>query len=144
MTDSNPILIDPVVNEFGILYLAEPAMYCVVGYPIVSKMETLPFSGGSQLGTSVGSVGSQKGAMFHMYWSAGGFYGTEDSNLYEFPYISNAEKQFDYNRGLFSGLLRSPFVNARDQYNRAVYVEHSSPQAFNILSIVREIQVSDA
>ena len=133
----------PYVHDGGIM-LTRPVMFCSVGLPMKSVLKTLPFSGGSQLGSSEGSAGDQRTLFARLHYSAGGRYGTEESRLYDFPYKIDPFMAVGDRKKLHSGLLRCPLVNSPIPYERCVYIEHTEPVPFNLLSMVQEIQVSDA
>jgi hypothetical protein len=124
--------------------LDHPSMYCVAGLPMKATLETTPFSGGSVLGSSVGVVGQQVHAVFHLYYSLGGKYGAEKNRTYAFPYAQDSPKPFNQPKKLFTGIKKLPLLNAQNIYERRIYVEHEEPIAFNLLSITQEIQVTDA
>lgn len=119
------------------------AMYMSVGLPMTSTLKTTSLSLGSLLGSSVGTVGGQKSCFLNLYYSNGGEYGSNSDNLYPIPYNDKFSK-FTGKSYLKSGLVKCPMVNSTDIYNRSVYIKHSSPLAFNILSITQDVEVSDS
>ena len=131
------------VPENGTLTLDRSCMYCSAGLPMKSWMKTTPFSGGSMVGSSVGSVGGQKSMWLHLYYSLGGKYGAESSKIYDIPY-TNFISGFNKTKSLISGLVKCPIITSHDVYDRSIYIEHSEPLSFNILSITQDIEVSDA
>jgi hypothetical protein len=128
----------------GKIILDEKSMYCAVGLNLKSYFKTVPFSGGSVLGSSVGVVGSQKDIGVYLYYSLGGRYGAEARETYTVPYKYKRNILLDSTQNLFTGLIKLPMPNALDIYSRTIYFEHSEPLAFNILSIAHDINVSDA
>lgn len=116
---------------------------CTVGLSYKSTLQTVPLSGGSVLGSSIGSVGSQKNVVLHLYNSIGGKYGTDDETMYAIPYI-NKEIKFDTPQPMFTGLIKAPLINSKDILNRSIRIEHDGPTSFNILSIVQDISTSDS
>lgn len=124
--------------------LENPSMYCVSGLPIVSKLKTLPFSGGNVLGSSVGVVGQQVHAVFNLYYSLGGVYGTEEDKTYVFNYKMPTPRPFDISKNLFTGSKKLPLINAKAIYDRCIYIEHRDPLSYNLLSITEEMSVTDA
>ena len=79
----------------------------------------------------------------HLYYSLGGRYGSEKAKTYPIPY-SNFISGFNKPKSLVTGLVKCPIANSKDIYDRSVYIEHSDPVAFNILSITQDIEVSDS
>lgn len=130
------------VPENGIIELEHPAMYCSVGLPFTAVARTTPFSGGSLIGSSVGEVGSQKSMWLHLYYSLGGQYGSEPSKLYDIPY-NNFISAFDKTKNLITGLVKCPIISSKDVYDRSIYIKHTEPLSFNILSITQDVIVSD-
>ena len=124
--------------------LDHPSMYCVAGLPVTAKLKTVPFSGGNVLGSSVGVVGQQVHAVFSLYCSLGGKYGTEENQTYPFPYSRTTIKSFNKTKNLFTGIKKLPLVNSKNIYERCIYIEHSEPLSFNLLAITEEISVTDA
>ena len=135
---------DPrVVSNDGKITFDHPVMYCSAGLAVKSWLKTTPFSGGSLLGSSVGAVGGQKSMWLHLYYSLGGRYGSESSKTYPIPYLGLASN-FNKPKSLITGLIKCPIANAKDIYDRSIYIEHTEPVAFNILSITQDIEVSDS
>lgn len=135
-------VVPAIGNNKGVITLPEPAFSCSVGLKIKSWLKTVPFSGGNIMGSSVGCVGSHKEIILSVYNSLGGKYGSEKNNLY--PITIKSYKD-DYKlQQSYTGLIKLPMVNGKDIYNRCVYIEHDDPFGFNVLSIVEDIQVSDA
>lgn len=135
---------DPrVVSNDGKITFDHPVMYCSAGLAVKSRLKTTPFSGGSLLGSSVGAVGGQKSMWLHLYYSLGGRYGSESSKTYPIPYLGLASN-FNKPKSLVTGLIKCPIANAKDIYDRSIYIEHTEPVAFNILSITQDIEVSDS
>lgn len=139
-----------VVPETGIIKIQDvtgrdpsAAWYMSVGLPMTSTLKTTSLSLGSLLGSSVGTVGGQKSCFLSLYYSNGGEYGSNSDNLYPIPYNDKFSK-FTRKSYLKSGLVKCPMVNSTDIYNRSVYIKHSSPLAFNILSITQDVEVSDS
>jgi hypothetical protein len=119
------------------------AMYVSVGLPMTSTLKTTSLSLGSLLGSSVGTVGGQKNCFLNLYYSNEGEYGSNSDDLYPIPYNDKFSK-FTRKDYLKSGLVKCPMVNSTDIYNRSVYIKHSAPVAFNILSITQDVEVSDS
>ena len=134
---------DPRKVTNGKITFDHPVMYCSAGLAVKARMKTTPFSGGSLLGSSVGAVGGQKSMWLHLYYSLGGRYGSEKSKTYPIPY-SNFISSFNKPKSLVTGLVKCPIANSKDIYDRSVYIEHSDPVAFNILSITQDVEVSDS
>lgn len=124
--------------------LDHPSMYCVAGLPVTAKLKTVPFSGGNVLGSSVGVVGQQVHAVFSLYHSLGGKYGTEEDRTYPFPYPKPDIKPFNMSKSLFTGISKLPLINSKNIYERCIYIEHSEPLSFNLLAVTEEISVTDA
>lgn len=134
------------VKEDGSIILDDsknPRIFsAVVGLPIESRMVTTPFAGGSLLGSSVGATGTQKNMWLYVFYSLGGKYGADDESLFPIPY-QNFVTKLDISKTLATGLIKCPIVNARDIYNRSIYLTHNDPVAFNVLSITQDMYVSD-
>ena len=131
------------VSDNGTITFDHPVMYCSAGLAVKSWLKTTPFSGGSLLGSSVGAVGGQKSMWLHLYYSLGGRYGSESSKTYPIPYLGLASN-FNKPKSLVTGLIKCPITNSKDIYDRSIYIEHTEPVAFNILSITQDIEVSDS
>lgn len=116
--------------------------YIVAGIKYKARIETVAFSGGSMLGSSVGAVGSQKDSVIYLYNSLGGKYGTERDKVYSLPY--RAKIKFDEPVKLFTGIIKVSLTNSRDVYNRSIYLEHDDPLPFGVLSVVQDVNVSDS
>jgi photosystem II stability/assembly factor-like uncharacterized protein len=136
--------IGTVNNPVWGVKLDNPAMYCCVGLEEKAYFKTVPFSGGSVLGSSDGIVGSQKDIAIYFYHSLGGRYGAEARETFIIPNKKTNTTKFDSPQNLFTGLVKVPMPNALDIYSRTIYIEHSEPLAFNVLSIAQEVQVTDA
>jgi len=132
------------VPETGVIPLDNPAMYCSVGLQMKAWFQTVPFSGGSLLGSSVGATGSQKDITIHLYNSLGGRYGSESSNTFKIPIQETQSAKFERSQKLFTGMLKLPIPNPDSLYNRTIYIESTEPLAFNVLAITQDIQVSDS
>lgn len=132
-----------IVPTNGIIKLNQPAMYVSVGLPISSKLKTVPFAGGSLIGSSVGCVGGQKSMWLYLYYSLGGRYGSSDHTTYPIAYDKHIS-ELNTPKSLASGLIKCPIVNSSDIYSRCVYIEHLEPVAFNVLSVTQDIEVSDS
>ena len=141
---SNGNSVTPQVVTNSKIELDHPSMYCVAGLPMVSKLKTVPFSGGNVLGSSVGVVGQQIHTVFSLYYSLGGKYGTEKDRTYSFPYPKPDTKPFNTSKSLFTGISKLPLINAKNIYERCIYIEHSEPLSFNLLAITEELAVTDA
>jgi hypothetical protein len=133
-----------VVPSTGTIALSNPAMYCSAGLKMKSFLKLVPFSGGSVLGSSQGTVGSQKDMAIYLYNSLGGRYGAEADETYSMSYQYKKNTLTDHAQNLFTGLIKLPLPNAKNIYNRTIYIEHDEPTSFNILSITHEISVSDS
>jgi hypothetical protein len=131
-------------NDWYGFVLDEQSMYCVSGLPIVSVLETVPFFGGNLLGSSVGVAGQQIHCVFNLYYSLGGKYGTEERKLYDIPYPRPPQKPFNQPKQLFSGTVKVPVISSSDIYNRRIRIEHNEPLSFNILSMTKEMAVTDS
>lgn len=140
-------VVEKHADEAGVWYgfeLDHPSMYCVAGLPVTAKLKTVPFSGGNVLGSSVGVVGQQVHAVFSLYHSLGGKYGTEEDRTYPFPYPKPDIKPFNMSKSLFTGISKLPLINSKNIYERCIYIEHSEPLSFNLLAVTEEISVTDA
>jgi hypothetical protein len=140
-------VVEEHTDEEGTWYgfiLDQQSMYCVSGLPIVSILETVLFFGGNLLGSSVGVTGQQIHCVFHLYYSLGGKYGTEENRLYDIPYPRPPQKPFNQPRQLFSGITKVPVISSSDIYNRRIRIEHDDPLSFNILSMTKELAVTDS
>jgi hypothetical protein len=135
---------DMIVAEDGSIVLKNPVMYCSVGLKIKSILKTVPFSGGSLIGTSDGTVGSQKDSAIYLYHSLGGRYGAEADYTFAIPYKYHKNTTSDHPQNLYTGRTKVPLPNSKNIYNRTIYLEHDDPLSFNILSIAHDINVSDA
>ncbi len=139
---SNGNTATPKVVKNGTIDLNHNSMYCSVGLPMKAYMQTVPFAGGNVLGSSVGSVGSQKAMYLSLYHSLAGKYGSEQNNIFKIPYPSNTN--LNKPKNLVIGLVKCPMINSSVPTDRSVYIEHEDPLSFNILSLTQDIQVSDA
>jgi photosystem II stability/assembly factor-like uncharacterized protein len=133
-----------IVPESGIIQLPQTSMYCSVGLKMKSLFKLVPFSGGSVLGSSQGTVGSQKNMAIYLYHSLGGRYGAEASETYPIPYQYRKNTKTDHVQSLFTGLIKLPLPNAKNIFDRTIYLEHDEPTSFNVLAITHEISVSDS
>lgn len=135
------------VNSLGRIYMPGSAtknvFYMTVGIPYASRLKTVPFSGGSLFGSSVGVPGSQKDAIIKLYYSLGGKVGSEFDNMRMIPY-KNIGARMDLPVPLYTGLAKVSIENAKDVYNRCICIEHDKPVSFNVLSITQDVIVSDA
>lgn len=129
------------VVKDGQIRLKHKFFYASVGLPYTARLKTVPFSGGSMLGSSVGSIGSQVETTIYLYHSLGGKYGADFYSLWDIPYRNSPE--FDVSMQLYTGLLILPLMPSRDIFNRCICFEHSDPLSFNILSVVQDVEVSD-
>ncbi|NCB00852.1 MAG: hypothetical protein EOM67_01625 [Spirochaetia bacterium] len=134
-----------IVLPDGSLPIETPnkVFYMTIGIPYTSRLKTVPFSGGSLFGSSVGVTGSQKDAVIKLYYSLGGKYGSEFENMRMIPY-QNIGSSMDKPVPLYTGLTKVSIENARDVYNRCICLEHDKPVSFNVLSITQDVIVSDA
>lgn len=130
-----------VVGTSGIITLDEKSMYCVVGLQFTSSLQTVSFSGGSQIGSSIGGVTSQKDIILSLYNSLGGKYGTEFTNMYPIPYARTIE--LDKPAELFTGLKKLPVIKSKNIYERSTCIEHSEPVNFTLLALTEDTEVSD-
>jgi hypothetical protein len=133
-----------VVPPSGVVNLDQEAMYCSIGLKMKSYFKTVPFSGGSAIGTSVGRIGSQKALYLNLYNSLGGKYGASENEIYPIKYENTKNKNMDQPKKLFTGLLEHPLPTNKIIFNRTIYVEHDEPLSFNVLSIAHDIDVSDS
>jgi hypothetical protein len=117
--------------------------YACAGFKYKSKLRTVPVSGGSVLGTSLGAVGEQKEVVLQMYHSLGGYYGSDGEIIYPIEYRRPNGEIVDRPEEPYTGLLKMPVPNSRDIYKRQVYVEHDEPTTFNLLCITQDFYVSD-
>lgn len=131
-----------IVSSDGTLLLKNPATSVVVGLEYTMTIETTPLSGGSQVGSSIGGVTSQKEIVLSLYYSLGGRYGTEKSNSYPIPY--KRKVQLNKPQELFTGNLLLPVIKSKNIYERCTYLEHSEPVNFTVLSLTEETSVSDS
>lgn len=130
------------VGPDGTLLLQNPATYVVIGLEYTMEVETTPLSGGSQVGSSIGGVTSQKEIVLSLYYSLGGRYGTEKDNTYPIPY--KRQVQLNKPQDLFTGNLSLPVIKSKNIYERCTYLEHSEPVNFTVLSLTEETSVSDS
>lgn len=131
-----------VVPSDGVIKI-RPTPYCVVGLPMSAHFRTTSFSGGSLIGSSVGTVGSQQNIWMYLYYSLGGNYGADPDKLFPIPY-QKFISGFDKPKSLTTGLVKCPMINSKDVYNRSVFIQHDEPLSFNVLSITQDMEVSDA
>lgn len=141
MCDGNYIGKNTVAPD-GTLLLQNPATYVVIGLEYTMEVETTPLSGGSQIGSSIGGVTSQKEIVLSLYYSLGGRYGTEKGNTYPIPY--KRQVQLNKPQDLFTGNLSLPVIKSKNIYERCTYLEHSEPVNFTVLSLTEETSVSDS
>lgn len=141
MCDGNYIGKNTVAPD-GTLLLQNPATYVVIGLEYTMEVETTPLSGGSQVGSSIGGVTSQKEIVLSLYYSLGGRYGTEKDNTYPIPY--KRQVQLNKPQDLFTGNLSLPVIKSKNIYERCTYLEHSEPVNFTVLSLTEETSVSDS
>lgn len=141
MCDGNYIGKNTVAPD-GMLLLQNPATYVVIGLEYTMEVETTPLSGGSQIGSSIGGVTSQKEIVLSLYYSLGGRYGTEKDNTYTIPY--KRQVQLNKPQDLFTGNLSLPVIKSKNIYERCTYLEHSEPVNFTVLSLTEETSVSDS
>lgn len=141
MCDGNYIGKNTVAPD-GTLLLQNPATYVVIGLEYTMEVETTPLSGGSQIGSSIGGVTSQKEIVLSLYYSLGGRYGTEKDNTYPIPYKRLV--QLNKPQDLFTGNLSLPVIKSKNIYERCTYLEHSEPVNFTVLSLTEETSVSDS
>lgn len=134
---------DVIVPDNGVIRTPRPVMFANIGLKYKAFFKTVPFAGGSIIGSSVGAVGGQKSMWLHLYYSLAGKYGDSANRLYDIPY-TRLLTTFDNDKSLISGLVKCPMVSSGDVYNRCVYIEHDKPVSFNILSITQDIEVSDS
>lgn len=132
-----------VVPESGIIKLSRPTPYCSIGLRFKARFKTTSYSGGCLIGSSVGTIGGQSCIWIYVYYSLGGKYGSEEDKIFSIPY-KNFISKFDKPKSLITGLITCPINNAKDVYNRSVYIENDEPLSFNVLSITQDIEVSDA
>lgn len=130
-----------IVGSSGVITLDNPAMYCVIGLQFTSSLQTVSFSGGSQIGSSIGGVTSQKDVILSLYNSLGGKYGTESTNMYPIPYAKKIE--LDKPAELFTGLKKLPVIKSKNIYERSTCIEHSEPVNFTLLALTEDTEVSD-
>lgn len=130
-----------IVGSSGVITLDNPAMYCVIGLQFTSSLQTVSFSGGSQIGSSIGGVTSQKDIILSLYNSLGGKYGTEITNMYPIPYARKIE--LDQPAELFTGLKKLPVIKSKNIYERSTCIEHSEPVNFTLLALTEDTEVSD-
>ncbi len=121
----------------------EATLFCSVGLPFTASLKTVPLSGGNVTGSSVGCVGSQRSMVLHLFESWGGTYGTSEGERRPIPYPKTAEAIFNESEGLFTGTVKCPVING-DPTNRCIYIHHNEPTAFSLISMVQDVQVSDA
>lgn len=132
-----------IVPDNGVIKLARGTPYCSIGLRFKARFQTTSYSGGCLLGSSVGTIGGQNCFWVYVYYSLGGKYGSEKDKIFPIPYQKFIGK-FDQPKSLITGLVTCPVNNAKDVYNRSIYIEHDEPLSFNILSITQDIEVSDA
>lgn len=131
-------------NDFIGIRLITPSIFVSVGLNYKSKIKTVPFSGGSVLGSSVGCVGNQKTLYSYLLKSSGGNVGTEEMRLNEIEYPNKINKRMDSIPDLYTGFVKSPLINSRNIYERRIIIEHDTPEPFNVMSITQDISVSDS
>lgn len=119
------------------------------GLPYTVELETTPLSGGSDFGSSEGSVGTQGEAILIMYASLGGQFGpycpTSDEEAeiiledMKYPWQDEVGKE----RQLETASIKVPVRNNKDPTLRKVYLKQDEPLSFNVLSIVQDVVVAD-
>jgi hypothetical protein len=133
-----------IVAEDGTIVLKNQVMYCAAGLKMKSILKTVPFAGGSLIGSSTGTVGTQKDSSLYLYHSLGGRYGAEADYTFAIPYKYNKNTTSDSPQNLYTGLTKVPLPNSKNVYNRTIYLEHNEPLSFNVLSIAHDVNVSDS
>lgn len=119
------------------------------GLPYTAELETTPLSGGSEFGSSEGSVGTQGEAVLIVYASLGGQFGPycpsseEEAEIIledmKYPWQDEVGKE----RQLETASIKVPVRNNKDPTLRKVYLKQEEPLSFNILSIVQDVVVAD-
>ncbi len=129
--------------------LEYPSASTDFGLPYTCELETTPLAGGSEFGSSEGSVGTQGEAVLIVYASLGGQFGPycpssdEEAELIledmKYPWLDEVGKE----RQLETASIKVPVMNNKDPTLRKVYLRQEEPLSFNILSIVQDVVVAD-
>lgn len=134
--------------------LPAPAMYVSLGLLYTMAVETVDFVGGSMFGDSDGTRGYIKESAIRLYYSRGGRYATslksyELGDAYDVKYPDSFESDerglitIDKPMPLFSGLINLTMSRTGDTHERKIAFVHDSPVGFNILSLTRDVVISD-
>lgn len=98
----------------------------IVGLPYTAKFKSLDINSGADFGSSDGNRQRNDRVAIRLYNSQGGDYGTPDqSTLFPIEYDDTS---------LFTGIKRL-FIDQTAEMESKVYIEHSDPTPFNILSM---------
>jgi hypothetical protein len=127
----------------GRVTLPNLATYAAVGFKIKSVLEPVALSGGSMIGSSVGSVGRQNDCVLTLYKSLGGQIGESSEDIRDIQYRRANGAIVDQPQGPYTGLVRQALSPSRDILERTVYIEHNGTTSFNVLSITQDVSVAD-
>jgi len=100
----------------------------IVGLSYKARLRTLDIDAGAQFDSASGTVHRIDRVYLHLYNSFGGLFGRDESNLDVIDYRDTT------NNPLFSGGIKQTFNSTPDEESR-VYIEHSDPLPFNILTM---------
>jgi len=121
--------------------------FCVsIGYPIEAHAQTVPFYGGSMLGSSEGAVSSQRSVALRLFRAMGGRYGASPEKTYEIPYEVSVRAGSGNFLEPTTALVKAPMSGLKTDNNSdaCFYIEHSDPTPFAVLNVTRDIDISDA
>jgi hypothetical protein len=139
-------LTDDMIEEGG-FKLERSGIVVTIGLPYTSELMPVALAGGSLFGSSEGSIGTQKEVVLMMYASLGGQYAPykpgagEEEILLDIPYPWS--DTVDKEKQLVTSGIKVPIWGNKDPAIRTVYLTHTAPLSFNVLSIVQDVVVSD-
>ena len=131
------------VKEDGTVTLPQETTYAAVGFAYKSILYTVPLSGGSMIGSSVGAIGRQNDCVISLYKSLGGKIGESSNETHDILYRRSDGKIVDVPHKLYTGMIRQSLAPSGNILERQVYIEHEDPTSFNVLSITQDVTVSD-
>lgn len=114
----------------GQITLSEEVTKAVIGYPITSQLEPVPFEIPRQGGTSQGYLGNVTRIVVRLWKSMGGYIG-QDSDTLQNISTSGIPVTDDIPFHLGGGPRPKP----------RVYIKHEDPTPFNILCLIPEVEV---
>ena len=131
---------DLVVSS-GAITLDYPATYVVVGLHYDSVFETLPLEGGSQFGTSQGSISRITEVVLNFFETIGGYLGREEADA-ELILFRSPSDPMDASPSMFTGKKDVKFSYGQ-ALDYKVYYKQAQPLPATILSYVAKSIVAD-